>query len=930
MQLSWNEIQQRAKEFSREWENAGNEKAEAHLFLNDFFHIFGVPLKRVGLFEKKVPMEQNRNGYIDCLWKGVILVEMKSRGKSLKRAYEQASDYAFNLSDEEIPEYIMVCDFENIRLYRRPTNQEWQFKTANLSNHVRKFALLAGYKSLREDYTPDIPVNERAVKKMAKLHDKLRENGYAGHALEVHLIRLLYCMFADDSCIFEQGAFYKYIKDSNEDGSDLSGRIAELFSMLDMNDEQRHKNKLLSDEMKSNFPYINGKLFSKLLPFAYFDGSMREIILECSKMDWSKISPAIFGAMFQEVTDQEKRRELGAHYTSEENILKLIKPLFLDDLRKEFELIKYDKRKLKDFHDKLTTLKFLDPACGCGNFLIVAYRELRLLELDVLTMLIDNSDQISIDVVNTYCKVNVDQFYGIELEDFPCQIAHVGMWLIDHQMNQRVAEHFGLYYARLPLRASATIVNRNALRIDWNEVVPKAELNYIMGNPPFVGYHLQSDAQKEDMNLVFSKKFKNYGVLDYVTAWYKKAAEYMENTKIESAFVSTNSISQGQQPAILWKPLMKENNTVINFAYRTFKWDNKPKEEQDKNKKFRGSGKQAAVHCVIIGFSDYKNNKEKKIFSSDGPKKVEHINPYLVNAPNILIERRDKSICGVLDMNKGSQPTDGGFLLLDEQEKEKIIRDVPLAKKWIRPFMGTEEFINNKRKWCLWLTKANPNELRKCKPVMKRIDNVKKFRLKSKKPATRKLANIPTLFGEIRQPDAEYILIPSTTSGNRKYIPIGFMNKNTIVSNATLIIPNATLYHFGVLESSVHMAWMRAVCGRLGNGYRYSKDIVYNNFIWPNPTQKQKEAIEKAAQGVLEARKLFPDSSLADLYDPNTMPPKLTKAHEKLDKAVKSAYGNKGFETEEEIVSSLMRMYKEKIDEEYNKSLSNKNRKSAS
>lgn len=843
------------------------------------------------------------DGYIDCLWRGVILIEMKSRGKSLKKAYNQANDYAFNLKDEEIPEYIMVCDFENIRLYRPSTNQEWQFKTQNLSKHVKKFALLAGYKSLREDYMPDIPINEKAAKKMAKLHDKLKENGYDGHALEVYLIRLLYCMFADDSYIFEKGAFYQYIKESKEDGSDLSERIAKLFSILDMNEEQRCKNKLLSDEMKSNFPYINGKLFREVLPFAYFDSSMRELILECSQMDWSKISPAIFGAMFQEVTDQKKRRELGAHYTSEENILKLINPLFLDDLRKEFELIKHDKRKLKEFHDKLTKLKFLDPACGCGNFLIIAYRELRLLELDVLTMLIDNSDQISIDVVNTYCKVDVNQFYGIELEDFPCRIAHVGMWLIDHQMNRRVAEHFGLYYARLPLRASASIINENALKIDWNDVVPKTQLNYIMGNPPFSGARLMSKSQKDDLIEVW-KGHKKVGNLDYVTGWYKKATDYMENTKIESAFVSTNSISQGEQPAILWNPLMKEKNTVINFAHRTFKWGNESK------------GKKAQVHCVIIGFSDYKNNKEKKIFNINSFKKAKNINPYLIDAPNVIVERRNTPICNVHRMCFGSMPNDGGNLIINEKEKELIIKENKIAEKWIRPFIGAEEFINNKNRWCLWLVNANPSELRKCKLVMEKIKNVQRYRLKSLRPATQKLAHTPTLFGFIFHTDNDYILIPRVSSENREYIPIGFIDKNTIASDATLIIPNASLYYFGILTSSVHMAWMRAVAGRLKSDYRYSGTLVYNNFIWPNPTQKQKEVIEKAAQCVLDARKLYPECTLADLYDPNTMPPELTRAHERLDKAVKAAYGNKGFATEDEIVASLMNMYKEAVDKE--------------
>lgn len=465
MKLSWNEIQHRAVQFSKNWKDAKDEKAQAQLFLNEFFHVFGVDLKRVALFEKKVPRGEQRDGYIDCLWRGTILIEMKSRGKSLNKAYKQARDYAFNLTDKELPEYIMVCDFENMRLHRLSTDQVWTFKVANLRNHVKKFAKFAGYESLRDVYIPDIPVNEEAAKKMAKLHDKLKENGYDGHALEVYLIRLLYCLFAEDSRIFEDGAFTEYIKESKVDGSDLSRRIAELFEILDMDADKRQKNKLLPEDMKKKFPYINGKLFRDPLPMAYFDSSMRKILLECCGMDWSKISPAIFGAMFQEVTDQKKRRELGAHYTSEENILKVIKPLFLDDLREEFELIKHDKRKLAEFHKKLMRLKFLDPACGFGNFLIVAYRELRLLELDVLTMLIDNGDQISLDVVTTYCSVNVDQFYDIEVEDFPCQISHVGMWLVDHQMNERVATHFGLNYARLPLRASATIVNENALRI---------------------------------------------------------------------------------------------------------------------------------------------------------------------------------------------------------------------------------------------------------------------------------------------------------------------------------------------------------------------------------------------------------------------------------------------------------------------------------
>ena len=748
---------------------------------------------------------------------------------------------------------------------------------------------------------------------MSIVCDKLKENGYSGHALEVYLIRLLYCMFSDDSGIFERGSFYSYIKEAKEDGTDLSRRLAELFEVLDMNEEKRAENKLLPESMKSDFPYINGKLFREKLTFAYFDGEMRTIILDCCKMDWSKISPAIFGAMFQAVIDPQKRRELGAHYTSEENILKVIKPLFLDDLRTEFENIKYDKRKLKDFHAKISNLKFLDPACGCGNFLIVAYRELRLLELDVLSMLIEDNEQISIDVVNTYCRVNVDQFYGIEIEDFPCQIAQVGMWLIDHLMNQRVAAHFGLYYARLPLKVSATIVKGNALRLDWTSIVPKEKLNYIMGNPPFVGYHLRNQTQQEDMDLVFGKKFKRYGVLDYVTAWYKKAAEYMKNTKIEAAFVSTNSISQGEQPAILWEPLMKENNAEINFAYKTFKWGNEAK------------GKKAAVHCVIIGFSDCKNGKPKKIFYSDKSKNAKEINPYLTDAPNITVTSRSQPICDAPAMAIGNRPTDNGNLLLNEKERNEIVKENKLIKKYIKPFMGGNEFINGEKRWCLWFVNANPTELRKCKAIKGRIERVREFRLKSKSKSTNKCANTPTLFQGIRQPQSKYLFIPQLSSEKRIYIPIGFIDKSIIPSDPNLIVEGATLYHFGILTSSIHMAWVRAVAGRSGMSYRYSKDIVYNNFIWPKPTPQQKENIEKAAQEVLDARKLYPDSTLADLYDPNTMPPELVKAHEKLDKAVKAAYGDKGFETEEEIVASLMKLYKEAIDKENKQDNSNIN-----
>lgn len=597
------------------------------------------------------------------------------------------------------------------------------------------------------------------------------------------------------------------------------------------------------------------------------------------------------------IAENKDYRQNGVYYTNEDIILMVINPLFLDKLKDEFEKSKNDISSLRKLHEKVGSLKFLEPACGCGNFLHVTYSHLCDLEKDIIKCFKEKNLEFDF-------KVSANQFYGIEIEKEACIKAVERMEKVHKLTNEYYKKILKEDVLKRRPFLPPKIVNENAIRIDWNEIVSKKELNYIMGNPPFVGYKYQNYEQKEDIKTVFGEKKS----LDYVAAWYKKAAEFMKGTKIESAFVSTNSISQGEQPAILWKPLIKENNTIINSAYRTFKWSNESK------------SKKAAVHCVIIGFSDYFNRKKKKIFDSKGHQKnVVNINPYLKGAPNIVVKTRSHPICDVLKMNSGSRPADGGFLLLNKSEKEKLIQENSLCKKWIRPFMGAKEFLNGEKRWCLWLVNAKPNELRECKLVLKRIDSVRKLRLKSKAASTRKASNIASLFIGIRQPNSEYLIIPKTTSENRKYIPIDFINENAIAGEANQIIPKATLYDFGILESSVHMAWMRAVAGRLEMRYRYSGTLVYNNFIWPNPTPTQKENIEKAAQAVLDARKLYPDSTLADLYNPNTMPPELTKAHEKLDKAVKAAYGNKGFETEEEIVSSLMKLYKEAIDKENKK-----------
>ena len=653
MKLSWEEIQANAIKFSKRWQDAKNEEAQAQSFVTSLLQVFGVTdPEALGDFEFKVPLSDNKTGYIDYLWKGKIAIEMKSRGKDLSVAFRQLQIYMQHLELDDIPDLWLVCDFETIYICRRSNNENITFKTKDLRKHIRRFADIAGYETerIRETQTE---VNVKAAEKMAKLHDALKSHGYEGFDLQVYLVRLLFCLFANDTGIFPKDTLFRYLQNSKSDGSDLSDRIAKLFDILNLNDETRKKRTLISDELKQ-FRYINGKLFTQTLPTFEFNSKMRQLLFECLDFEWNKISPAIFGAMFQGVMDKDQRRELGAHYTSEENILKLINPLFMDDLWKEFENIKTSPKGLDIFHDKISKLKFLDPACGCGNFLIITYRELRRLELEILKMKI-SSVQMELDI-SPMIKVNVDQFYGIECEDFPCQIAQVGMWLTDHQMNNIVSDQFGQYYARLPLEHSATIVSANALRIDWESVVPKNELSYILGNPPFVGSSMMSSEQKNDAVAIFGK-IKLSNSIDYVGAWYHKAAAYIQNTNISVAFVSTNSITQGEQVAPLWDKMFSEYNVFINFAYRTFKWSSEAK------------GK-AAVYCVIIGFS--KNNKTvKTIYDGDTNTNVSNINAYLVNAPNVVITSRGKPLCNAPEMLSGSKSSDGGNLILSSEEKDE-------------------------------------------------------------------------------------------------------------------------------------------------------------------------------------------------------------------------------------------------------------------
>ena len=895
MALSWNEIKERAIAFSKKWEGTTDENADAKPFLIDFFSIFGVSDRRVNSFEHRVTKRNGRNGYIDMLWKGNILIEMKSRGKDLDRAYQQATDYFDGLKEYDLPKYILVCDFHTFRLYDLEADKTFEFTLDQLYKRVNLFGFIAGYSSKVELKEQD-PVNIKAAEAMAKLHDSLKEIGYDGHNLELYLVRLLFCLFADDSSIFNKNIFYEYVRNhSSEDGSNLASVINEIFEILNTPTDKRFKN--ISDELNA-FPYVNGKLFEERLPLASFDSKMRNILLNCSTLDWGKISPAIFGSMFQGVMDADKRRNLGAHYTSERNILKLIKPLFLDELWAEFEKVKNNERQLKIFHQKISSLRFLDPACGCGNFLIVTYRELRLLELEVLKAL--NGTQRVFNI-SDLVLCNVDQFAGIEYEEFPAQIAKVAMWLIDHHMNMLCSEEFGEYFVRLPLRKSANIVCGDALELDWNEVAPKEQLSYIIGNPPFVGARLMSKEQSTQIERVFDH-IRGAGNLDYVTAWYAKAAQYIQGTHIKVAFVSTNSIVQGEQVGILWRVLLEKYNVHIHFAHRTFKWSNEAKGN-------------AGVYCVIIGFANF-DTDNKTIFEYEDITgephilRAKNINPYLVDAKNTLIENRSKPICDVPTIGIGNKPIDGGNYLFTKEEMEEFIELEPKSEQYFRPWYGAVEFIQQKPRYCLWLGDCPPSELRSMPHCMERVKNVRELRLASKSEGTRKIAETPTRFHVENMPESSYIIVPKVSSERRRYIPMGFMDSTPLTSDLCFMVPEGTLYHFGVLTSAMHMAWTKCVCGRLKSDFRYSAGIVYNNFPWvENITDKQREKIEQCAEAVLEARKQFPNSSLADLYDPLAMPPALMKAHQALDKAVDAAYRSAPFTSDSQRMEFLFDLY---------------------
>lgn len=900
--LSWSEIESNAVAFQKRWKNnPGDERQDGQTFQRDFMEIFGVDW-RAGRHEYQIRDNEGRLNYIDYLLPGKILIEMKSKGESLIRAYNQGVHYIKNLNPEDQPELLLVCDFDYFEVTNVRTKQTFKkFKLSRLKQHVRMFGVLAGYDS-EVDYETDIEVNIDASYMMAKLHDTLKEHGYGGKELELYLVRLLFCLFAEDTGIFEKGAFERYLKNSNEDGSNLSSMLMQLFDVLDTPEKKRIP---AIQEQFREFRYIDGHVFFDRLPSAWFNQKMRETLISCTAFDWSYISPAIFGSMFQGVMDPEERRELGAHYTSEENIMKVIKPLFLDELWDEFEAVKTTVAELQAFQGKLGNLVFLDPACGSGNFLIIAYRELRLLEFEVMKLIQDNRQLQIVDATTGISKVSINQFYGVELEEFACEIAQLGMILIKHQMDQLISNWFGMNTIDFPIRDNPHIVQGNALRIDWVDVVPVNELTYIIGNPPFVGAMLTNDSQNEDIKQLMGH-IKGYGELDYVCGWFYKASLIMDqNSNIKASFVATNSISQGQSVAILWRHLVEIDHIRIDFAYRTFKWMNEA----------RG---RAAVHCVIIGFSKIysPSNEEYMLFAEDETLSiVDNIHPYLVNAPNIFIESVSKPLSGVSEMRFGSMPRDGGNLILTDEQREEIITLYPQSAEWIRPYIGAREFINRTHRWVLWLVGVNPMELRKFPKIAEKIEEVRLFRLQSKAAATRKFAETPSLFCQIAQPEeGNYILVPRVSSEKRRYIPIGFLDHEVIASDATFMIPDGTFYEFGVLISAAHMSWMRLAAGRLKSDYRYSKDLVYNTFPWPETNEADRLRIENSAQAIIDARELYVDYTYSALYDDTFMPSELRNAHTANNKAVREAYGATWM-TEDECIADLLQRYKELVRE---------------
>ncbi|MBP8597121.1 MAG: class I SAM-dependent DNA methyltransferase [Brachymonas sp.] len=911
-QLTTNEIRSRLAAFAHQWQHASSEEADEKLFTAAFLACFGIG-KHQYKREYAVPRADGSTGYMDGFIPGLLIIEGKSLGKNLDKAREQAESYRWGCPTHERPRYVLLHDFGRFALFDLSHDTSLTCALAELPAHADRFRFLLGEEPTIVEETE---ANRRAAEQIAELHEALLQSNFTGRDLETFLVRLLFCFFADDTAIFgNNNIFLRLLEQLRPDGANTGAKLNELFDTLNTPIKQRSP---LLDETLQAFAYINGHLFEQRTRIPAFNSTLHALLLQCARYDWASISPAIFGSMFQSVLEKHEpdqnpatphrasRRELGAHYTSERNILRAINPLFMDGLRAQLAAAGKNPAKLQTLYDQLPTLRLLDPACGCGNFLVIAYRELRLFEMELIERLYFKGKGRGVLDVADLSRVTVNQFYGIEIDASAAHIAQVALWITDHQMNLLCAQRFGTTRPSVPLTASAHILQANALRTDWAELLPPAQCSYIVGNPPFVGAKYQSAEQRADVALVMGN-IPNCGLLDYVACWHVKAAAYMQaNAAICTALVSTNSICQGEQVGVLW-PHMLEQGLHLHFAHRTFQWSNE------------GKGV-AAVHCIIVGYGkqppaqpvifDYSSN----IKAETGERLVvQRINPYLVDAPDALLTRRSKPLCDVPVMGIGNKPIDDGNYLFTPAEKDAFVAREPASEKFFRRWLGADEFLNGIERWCLWLGDALPSDLSKLPECRKRIDAVQKFRLNSKSKPTQALAATPRRFHvEFLPTEGNYLAVPEVSSERRKFIPIGFLPASIMASNLLRAAPCATFYHFGILSSLMHNAWMRTVAGRLESRYRYSINIVYNNYPWPqNPSDKQRQAVEAAAQGVLDARALYPQATLADLYDPLTMPAELVKAHTALDRAVDTAYAYKGGKDDASRVAYLFAQYQQ-------------------
>ncbi|WP_068083711.1 class I SAM-dependent DNA methyltransferase [Novosphingobium rosa] len=943
MRLSWAEIRANAARFSEDWKEKGYEKGQTQTFYDEFFAIFGVPRKQVAVYEQRIKALDSvrTGGFIDLFWPGTLIVEQKSVGRNLTRAMSQALNYYDWLPEVQRPRFVMVCDFQRFELVDLETRREWQFPLADLKRHVEAFGFIIGVQPRL--FRNQSPVNRKASELMGRLHNALAADGYTGHNLERLLVRLLFILFADDTGIFERkDMFLTWLEgQTSPDGRDLGAKLGLLFQVLDTPPEKRQHS---LDADFAEFPYINGELFRERIDMPAFDNVMRSMLLDASMFNWGEVSPAIFGSLFESVIDSVTRRKQGAHYTPEQAILKVIEPLFLDDLRIEFERLKTLKsgreRALRAFHDRLGALTFLDPACGAGNFLVVAYRELRELERELLKELltVDGKVELVTDVA-MLSQLNVDRFFGIEIDEFPAMIAQVALWMTDHIANTRLAEDFGQHYARIPLVTAPSIRHADALELDWNDVLPAERCHFVFGNPPFVGFVMRGEVQQQQFSRLLASVGMTGKRVDYVAGWFIKAAQYADTrylvqtgpsstytnnsatwtstthrleraaSHIRIGFVSTNSITQGEQVSQLW-PILFKNGMEISFAHRTFVWPGR-----------------AAVHCVIVGMAQRGDEPVKKrLFSYvDGrgePHETLHqsLTAYLFDAKeadrHLVVRRERTSLCRAPLMRVGTKPVDGGHLVLGPAERAELLAEEPMADQALRPFIGGHEFINGADRWILHLQAMSASAIRQSPALRGRAAAVRRFRQESGGTLALSLADDPTSYHVTVIPEAPFLVIPEVSSERREYIPIGWIEPPTIPSNKLLVVEGAKLWHFAVLTSRIHMSWVRHIGGRLKSDFQYSPGLVYNTFPWPEISPNQRDQIVALAQAVLDARALPKNvtSTLADLYDPDTMPVELRRAHRELDAAVDRLYRRAPFGSDRERVEHLFMLYQRLVD----------------